>query len=70
MKNLELYKMTKIMDNLYSGPRLRFTLSGTCVFICLYYKPISDVKQCISTNKHLFIIIIIIKVVTIFINNV
>ena len=40
------------MDKLHSVPRSRFTLCGTCVFICLYYKPIADVKQCISTNPH------------------
>ena len=50
--------MTKSMDKLHSIPRSRFTLCGTCVFICLYYKPIADVvKQFISTNKHLFIYI-------------
>ena len=55
MKNLESYKMTKSMNKLHSVPPSRFTLCRTCVFICLCYKPIADVKQCISTNKHLFI---------------
>ena len=48
--------MTKIMDKLHSGPRSKFTLCGTYVFICLYYKAITDVIQCIRTNKNLFII--------------
>ena len=46
MKNLELYKMTESMDKLHSVPQSRFTLCGICVFICLYCKPIADVKQC------------------------
>ena len=50
--------MTKSMDKLHSVPRSRFTLCGTCVFICLYHKPIADVKQCISTNTNVYLLFI------------